>query len=43
MEQKDDIWLKQWKESLDDFEEEIPVGGWEKLQAELQANDPLHK
>ena len=43
MELKDDIWLKQWKESLDDFEEEIPVGGWEKLQADLQANDPVRK
>ena len=41
MEQNDDLWLKQWKEVLDDYEEEVPVGGWEKLQTDLQADDPL--
>lgn len=41
MERNDDLWLKQWKEVLDDFEEEVPVDGWEKLQADLQANEPV--
>ena len=41
MKENDDIWLKQWKDCLEDFEEEVPVGGWEKLQADLQAHDPL--
>ena len=41
MELNDDIWLKKWKENLEDFEEEVPINGWEKLQADLQANDPL--
>ena len=43
MEQNDDLWLKQWKEVLDDFEEDVPVDGWEKLQADLQANDPVRQ
>ena len=41
MERNDDIWLKQWKDCLEDFEEEVPVNGWERLQADMQANDPL--
>ncbi len=41
MKERDDIWLKQWKDSLEDFEEEVPVNGWERLQADLHANDPL--
>ncbi len=43
MELNDDIWLKQWRDNLDDFEEEVPVDGWERLQADLQANDPLRQ
>ena len=43
MELNDDIWLKQWRDNLDDFEEEVPVDGWEKLQADLQANDPVRQ
>ena len=39
MKENDDIWLKQWKDCLDDYEEEVPVNGWERLQADLQAND----
>jgi hypothetical protein len=41
MKENDDIWLKQWKDILDDYEEEVPVNGWERLQADLQANEPL--
>lgn len=41
MKENDDIWLKQWKDILDDYEEEVPVNGWDRLQADLQANDPL--
>ena len=43
MKEQDDIWLKQWKDCLEDFEEEIPVNGWERLQADLHANAPLDK
>ena len=39
MKENDDIWLKQWKDCLEDYEEELPVNGWERLQADLQAND----
>jgi len=39
MKENDDIWLKQWKDCLEDYEEEVPVNGWERLQADLQAND----
>ena len=31
MKENDDIWLKQWKDILDDYEEEVPVSGWERL------------
>ncbi len=41
MKQQDDIWLKQWKDCLEDFEEEVPVNGWERLQADLQTNVPF--
>ena len=41
MKENDDIWLKQWKDILDDYEEEVPVNGWERLQVDLKANDPL--
>ena len=39
MKENDDIWLKQWKDCLEDYEEELPVNGWERLQADLHAND----
>lgn len=39
MKENDDIWLKQWKDCLEDYEEEVPVNGWERLQADLHAND----
>ena len=39
MKENDDKWLKQWKDCLEDYEEEVPVNGWERLQADLQAND----
>lgn len=41
MKDNDDIWLKQWKDILEDYEEEVPVNGWERLQVDLKANDPL--
>lgn len=41
MKEQDDIWLKQWKDCLEDFEEEVPVNGWERLQADLHSSDPL--
>lgn len=41
MELNDDLWLKQWKDNLEDFEEELPVDGWEKLQADLQADKAM--
>lgn len=43
MKDNDDIWLKQWKDILDDYEEEVPVNGWERLQVDLKANDPLEE
>ena len=41
MKEQDDIWLKQWKDCLEDFEEEVPVNGWERLQADLHSSDSL--
>lgn len=31
----DDLWLKKIKEQLDDYQEPLPSGGWERLQREL--------
>lgn len=32
----DDLWLKKIKEQLDDYQEPLPRGGWERLQRELE-------
>lgn len=34
---KEDLWLKQIKEKLDDYAEPLPASGWERLEKDLQA------